>query len=149
MPRVSIYVQDEMKARMDEADDRANWSGIAQRAFETELHHLEAVKEIKSMSDVIERLRASKQRSEESDENVGRKEGQEWARRRAEYSELRRLESLDLSASASNLLEQITGEYGAGSDDIAQFFGLENESELTEVYIAAFVEGAIGVWNEI
>ena len=68
MPRVSIYVQDEMKARMDEADDRANWSGIAQRAFETELHHLEAVKEIKSMSDVIERLRASKQRSEESDE---------------------------------------------------------------------------------
>ena len=117
------------------------------------------------MSDVIERLRASKQRSEESDENVGRKEGQEWARRRAEYSELRRLESLDLSAIsdaasmnsdsgilrlyASNLLEQITGEYGAGSDDIAQFFGVENESDLTEVYIGAFVEGAIEVWNEI
>ncbi len=45
MPRVSIYVPGEMKARMDEAGDRANWSGIAQRAFETELHHLEAVKD--------------------------------------------------------------------------------------------------------
>ncbi len=50
---------------------------------------------------------------------------------------------------ASNLLTQITGEYGAGSDDIAQFFGVENESDLTEVYIGAFVEGAIEVWNEI
>ncbi len=100
MPKISIYVPDEMKARMDETDDRANWSAIAQRAFGVELNHIEAVKEIETMNDVIERLRESKQSSDESDQNVGRRQGQIWAKKYAAYDELRRLDGLDLSAYA-------------------------------------------------
>jgi hypothetical protein len=33
MPRVTVYVDDNLKARMDDAGKDLNWSAIAQRAF--------------------------------------------------------------------------------------------------------------------
>lgn len=45
MPNVNIYVTDTMKARMDAVSDRANWSAIAQRAFDIELQRIEKMKE--------------------------------------------------------------------------------------------------------
>ena len=37
MARMSIYVPDDLKGRMDRLSDRVNWSGVAQAAFETEI----------------------------------------------------------------------------------------------------------------
>ena len=90
MARVSIYVTDELKARMDKAGD-LNWSAAAQRAFEIELSlaRWKMVENEEAM--VIERLRASKHREDEADRNAGREAGQEWARTAAEYGELKRV----------------------------------------------------------
>ena len=37
MPRISVYVTDDFKARMDEAGEAFNWSALAQRAFQDAL----------------------------------------------------------------------------------------------------------------
>ena len=97
MPKLNIYVPDEMKARMDAVEKSANWSAVAQRAFDLELKHLEAVKEIKDMSDVIERLRTSKARTVAEKAEEGREAGVNWAKHEAEYEELKRIAALDIS----------------------------------------------------
>jgi post-segregation antitoxin (ccd killing protein) len=43
MPKLTIYVTDELKARMDQAK-WLNWSKIAQAAFDREIKQLEAHK---------------------------------------------------------------------------------------------------------
>ena len=173
MPRVSIYVPDELKARMDEAGDRANWSGIAQRAFETEIHHLEAVKEIKSMSDVIERLRASKEKSSASHESDGRAFGQKWAKHFAEYDHLRRVAKLtewELNEGFENdpagpalgrVVQAIVGDEDEARSTVrdrfrlAEVFGIEEDEANTEgglltlEWLSGFVAGAQEVWDEI
>ena len=164
MPKISIYVPDEMKARMDETDDRANWSGIAQRAFEVELDHVETVMEIKTMTDVIERLRASKTESAERQAETGRQLGVDWAKRFADYEELRRIAGIDTSnfqviysedtgwESAEWVVEQTIGDAPASADEVAEFYGLENDmldAVLTTKFVEAFVVGASEVWSEI
>ena len=173
MPRVSIYVPDDMKARMDEAGDRANWSGIALRAFETEIHHLEAVKEIKSMSDVIERLRASKEKSSASHESDGRAYGQKWAKHFAEYDSLRcvaRLAASDFyegfaddpaGPALGRVVRAIVGDEDEARHTmrdrflLAEVFGIEEDEAYTEggrlnlEWLSGFVAGAQEVWDEI
>ena len=95
MPNINIYVPEEMKVRMDAVEDRANWSAIAQRAFGFELARLEAVKEIKTMYDVIDRLRASKASLAEDQLRDGRAAGANWAKNEAEYNELRNIANFD------------------------------------------------------
>ena len=173
MPRISIYVPDELKARMDKAGDRANWSGIAQRAFETEIHHLEAVKEIKSMSDVIERLRASKEKSSASHESDGRAYGQKWAKHFAEYDQLRSVARLGASAlyegfaddpASAALASVVHAIVGEGDEArltvrdrflLAEVFGIDEDEAYTEggllnlEWLSGFVAGAQEVWDEI
>lgn len=42
MARMTVYIPDELKARMDEAGPDSNWSEIAQRAFEASIGKPEA-----------------------------------------------------------------------------------------------------------
>ncbi len=166
MPKISIYVPDDMKARMDNADERGNWSGIAQQAFDLELTHLEAVKEIKTMTDVVERLRASKQKSTKSSHGDGRTAGREWAMHSAEYNELRRVAELDVNdlyqgtdwAVRVIVTVAIVGDRSEANQmvrsdgDMADIYGVDEENvtaSLTVDYLAGFVEGATEVWGEI
>ncbi|MGH2619178.1 MAG: hypothetical protein ACRDHG_01230 [Anaerolineales bacterium] len=47
MARISIYVSDEQKAEMDKLEAQANWSSVAQKAFEQEINRLRWPKETK------------------------------------------------------------------------------------------------------
>ena len=157
-----------MKTRMDKAGDRANWSGIAQRAFGFELNHLEAVKEIKSMTDVIERLKQSKAAHINAELSDGRSAGVEWAKGFAEYGQLFVLaqvaEDIDdhgleiflpNGGTGAELLAGIY-EYVLAEDeavnafDVSEYFGL-SEAALKQVsveWVQAFIGGAMDVWSE-
>ena len=160
----------EMKARMDKASEHANWSAIAQRAFDRELNHLEAVKEIKSMTDVIERLQASKEHAAANSEDDGRHVGQNWAKRRAEYDGLKRVAGLNTDDFYENILddpdwmcrkivataiaggEDEANEVLRDEDEMALMFALDPDElnvTLTREFLVGFVEGATEVWEEV
>lgn len=161
MARVSVYVPDDMKARMDKAGEAANWSALAQRTFELELNYLETLKEISSMNGVIERLRASKAKFVESMSSEGRVCGAEWAKNEAEFDELRSISSSranellerheDGMSLARELYEFVTKNDFFNDDDLAQFYQLGDDiaESLTLEFITGFVEGARDVWGEV
>ncbi|HEY2252797.1 MAG TPA: hypothetical protein VGH74_17110 [Planctomycetaceae bacterium] len=92
--RRMISVSPELNARMSKAAD-VNWSAVACRAFEQKLGELAAQKKEKNMEDVIARLKASKNECDSEMFNAGKVEGQEWAKRAASVTELRRLDRLN------------------------------------------------------
>ena len=171
MPKINIYVPDEMKARMDAAEATANWSAIAQRAFESELNHIERIKEVKSMSDVIERLQASKQEKAQELQKGGRECGVDWAKHRAEYDELKRVSQIDatiLYQGYSDERDSVNRNWVAKNivadpewDDvdrqerlrvIAELFAVDDdmfEDVVTTEFIDGFLEGAADVWNQV
>ena len=61
MPRITVYVPDDLKAHMDDASDNLNWSAVAQLAFRGAIAIHKLKKDPTDMTNVIERLRASKQ----------------------------------------------------------------------------------------
>ena len=163
MPKISIYVPDDMKARMDVAEARANWSAIAQRAFGVELNHLESVREVKSMSDVIERLQASKQKFAEKEMAHAKERGVEWAKTTAEFDQLRKMAmvdtvglDLDLGVNSATLVYELVMGIELGPDpsdfeDLASFFLIDYDlvRTMSPEYVEGFVDGAKAIWNEV
>ncbi|HZK89736.1 MAG TPA: hypothetical protein VFC56_06270 [Stellaceae bacterium] len=91
MPRITLYVPEELKDRMDAIGEIANWSSIAQAAFK-EAVALNALRRNPSdMEQIIERLRVSKARVDREREGAGREFGSIWAQQVSEYDELRRI----------------------------------------------------------
>ncbi|RVU12500.1 hypothetical protein [Methylobacterium oryzihabitans] len=95
MARVSIYVSDELKARMAEVGDALNWSDIARPAFETAISNFNHRKG-QSMMTAIERLRASKQNYLQNSAQNGASSGREWAQNHASFYELKQVSNIDL-----------------------------------------------------
>ena len=161
MAKISIYVPDDMKARIDKFED-TNWSGIAQGAFNIRLDQLEAVKEIGEMSDVIERLRASKTEFVQTSLSYGTSDGANWAKREASYALLRSMAMVDDSV----LEQQNDGQSAATlvyhrihrgevenphAYEISVLFGIAEEVAplITPEYVIGFVQGAREVWEEV
>jgi hypothetical protein len=165
----SISVPPDLRARMDKVKEPVNWSAIACQAFEAKLNEIAKVKELKDMSDVIERLRASKQETASDEYNHGVEAGEEWAKSTAEYAELRRLGELEERTSTVDW-EQFfcTGDsdaYGAanrlvfaiqpdteGSRMAAEEFWeftVGEDTELTDDFVRGFADGALKVWHEV
>src|SRR6266511_2526827 len=92
--RTTISIPEDLKHRMDGVEEPVNWSGVAGRAFETELAEIAARKERKTREDVIQRLRASKQRATDAQYRDGEAAGRHWAEHNAEADELMRLARL-------------------------------------------------------
>lgn len=90
MARQNIYVNDDLKERMDAVREPVNWSEVAADAFEKKLGEIAQRKKRKTMTDVVQRLRASKLEHESEEEKLGRKAGEEWARDHAAWAELQR-----------------------------------------------------------
>jgi arginine/lysine/ornithine decarboxylase len=164
MPKVSIYVPDDMKARMDAAGERANWSAIAQRAFDVELFHIDAIKEIKTMTDVIDRLRASKEKFIQGELADGKKCGIDWAKKHAEYDELRVLTALtDVGLPVAQgdpengydlaywLAQKVFEDERPGDDEIAALLQIDEEAVqgVSREFVESFIAGATDVWDEI
>src|SRR5262245_52908805 len=89
MARITLYVSDELKARLDAAGDEINWSDVARPVLTEAVASLEHRKG--DMTTAIERLRASKQRGDQAEKVRGKDEGRKWAEEKAEYRWLQRL----------------------------------------------------------
>src|SRR5258708_2436795 len=94
MAKMTIYVPDGLKRRMDEAA-AVNWSPLACRAFELKLAEIITAEGAKNMRDVIVRLRAEMAVDEVASKSRGRLLGESWAKNVARPAELKRLESLE------------------------------------------------------
>lgn len=156
MARMSIYVSDDLKARMDERPN-ANWSGVAQDAFEIEIRS--TMKGDGDMSAVVERLRASKMKKEQEQKPDWHQMGREWAMHSAEYDELQRVAAIDpvgldaLNDDTLFLSIAIAIHDGEHSrEDVAMF-----AEELTGTtgrhpsydQMTWWLEGATEVWEEV
>jgi len=83
MARMSIYVPDDLKARMD-AVDSVNWSAVAQSQFERELRlHPKLTGD--EMQATIERLKASKVAQTDDVIAAGIEAGKKWSMEKADY----------------------------------------------------------------
>lgn len=154
MPRVTIYVPDDLKARMDEAGESVNWSGVAQRAFrEQALSHV--TRRNPDMSNVVERLRASKEACEEEDFNAGKTVGEKWAKEEAEYRDLTRIEELEESRQAgadlsANHIEKAL-DPDIDRDEWREFWERVSGDSSTPspAFAEGFIAGAAAVWDEV
>ncbi|MFI0846426.1 hypothetical protein [Mesorhizobium sp. IMUNJ 23232] len=157
MAKMNIYVGDELKMRMDALPNQ-NWSAVAQEAFELQI--ATAPKENMNMDDVIERLRASKQKSEEQTKPYWKGQGREWAMKTAEADALENVGELEYSDadSADELLNMIVG---AITDDEPDYNAIVEfcEEVLTGEHprtkkpskriIMWWLEGAQEIWAEV
>ncbi|MCP4286251.1 MAG: hypothetical protein GY792_17690 [Gammaproteobacteria bacterium] len=158
MARMSIYVSDELKARMDRSG--INWSACAQRAFELELQATDTGDG--TLEAAVERLRASKQKSEQSTRPEWVQAGREWAMQEAEYGELARLSAFDTeslkhgdSEKAFSLLREIVSlihndEVGRHEiDGFVEELGGDARKHPSAYQLICWLEGAQEVWDEI
>jgi hypothetical protein len=89
--RTTISLPRELKDRMDEVTASVNWSAVAAQAFEAKLLELASKKEVGSMDDVINRLKAAAELEDREDYQAGFAAGERWAKARATPKQLRRL----------------------------------------------------------
>ncbi|WP_457155052.1 hypothetical protein [Mesorhizobium sp. P5_C1] len=155
MAKMSIYVSDELKERMD-GRPNDNWSSIAQRAFELQINS--TLKEGTDMTEVIERLRASKAKLEERERPQWTKDGREWAAGHAEIDELTRVCEIDVDAydDADDLLLVLCAAYNDDPNpdrdqvaDICEQLTGSPKKRPTRNQLAWYIEGAQQVWEEV
>jgi hypothetical protein len=152
MARVSIYVPDDLKARMDGVGESVNWSEIVRPAIQAAIATQEHRKG-QNMSTAIERLRASKQEFAQRDQLEGREHGREWAEKDASYDDLRRVAkiifepdnyrgALSALSRAINPLDEMSAadfnEYCFGTDE-----------DFSDEYVGAWIEGAQEFYEEV
>ena len=151
MARMSIYVPDDMKKRMVAiGDEKVNWSNVAQVAFRQAIANVTFPKE-PTMEDVIERLKASKENSEQQDIVSGRNRGRAWASKGAEYFELKLVADLDVRNAEFNEDEDaaawvISRLEGANLGDFPDLFG---DEPVSDAYVEGFIEGAREIWQAV
>ncbi|SEP09496.1 hypothetical protein SAMN02799625_04653 [Methylobacterium sp. UNC300MFChir4.1] len=154
MARVSIYVSDELKARMTEAGDALNWSDIARPAFETALATFNHRKG-QNMQTAIERLRASKAQHFEERDAGAIQRGRDWAADKATFAELKELDKIDL-----NLFDHGVNDLWRAVKDALDPDGQMSHNEAAEVWfgdhqedgdagLEAWVAGAQGFFTEV
>lgn len=155
MPRVTLYVPDDLKARMDETGEAVNWSAVAQRAFREAIstHHIR--KDHSNMENVVERLRVSKERFEARQLEAGKEVGRKWAKTDAEYFELAAVARFDPDAWNDDIgrdtLEGLIDPDGeTHSDEWAEFWETHyGRGTPSDAFVRGFIEGAREVYDEI
>jgi len=152
MPRVTLYVPDDLKARMDEAGADVNWSAVAQRAFmEAVLTHA-VRKDDSDMTSVVERLRASKERVEAAELEFGQRCGKKWAKETAEYDELVRIAKFHQTNAEANLatLQQLIDPGGEKTIfEWVDFWRDHGDQEPSDTFASGFIEGAAEIYAEV
>jgi predicted transcriptional regulator len=169
MAKITIYVPDDLKRRMDELDaENVSWSPLACQAFEQKLADIITKRGVKKMDDVITRLRASKQASASDDYKAGYEAGVKWAKGRAEAVELERLDSLVNStqfdwdefvdespnrsaySACERLVSIIIPEHDGDRRATADFWDqISDATYVKPAFVHGFGEGAMSVWEEV
>jgi len=163
MVRTTISIPDDLKTLMDEGGETVNWSAVAADAFRRRLRELKEG----NMDAVIERLRASKEKRGLDYFALGEARGIEWAKRRAEYGDLRRLERFDIvdmihsfsDAQKFTWAEQIAFTIlpGPGTHtraEAAAFWKstagvLEPEHLKSVKFLQGFIRGAVAIYEQV
>lgn len=159
MPRVTLYVPDDLKTRMDDAGEAVNWSAVAQRAFREAVATHFIKKDASNMTDVVDRLRASKQRIEAAAYASGQDCGRTWAKESAEYDELHRVadfdQALDLGlddldeADLDTLKGLIDPESNMDRHDWESFFEQHGDGKPSDAFARGFISGAGDIYSEV
>lgn len=170
--RTMISVPRDLKQRMSKVKEEVNWSAIACQAFAGKLAEIASRKELKDMSDVIERLRASTQRASSEEFRAGCEAGQKWAKNRAEAIELQRLEEFQdalerevttswnaffcddphSASSAYTVAEKlffVIQPECQGDREGADAFWRKAGDKLSPEFLRGFGEGALAVWSAV
>lgn len=148
MARVTVYVPDQLKSRMDACGEAVNWSAEAQAAFERAVAR-EGWKmiDLDEKQRAIARLRASKAEFEIEERKEGEEAGRHWALHRADYAELERLLAYEGEADAESVESYMTDNLDyAFWDDGVQIEGYPN---LSPAFVHAFINGAHAVYREL
>jgi hypothetical protein len=154
MARITLYVPDDLKARMDAVGNAVNWSEVARPAITSALANHEHRRN-RDMTSVIERLRASKQATDAEDTTEGHEHGRTWAEENAEYRDLQRLarDWEDAYHNGLDPLETLTkavdpnDELGR-SDLLIYLFG-DGNFDASDEYYWAFIKGAVEFFAEV
>ena len=142
--RISISVPLALKARMDNVDQEVNWSAVATRAFDAKLGEIASQRVLKTMSDVIDRLRASKAEHEDEDIQIGRDAGREWAEHLAEYKELKILAEISREHDGDGIelhFGDTPSHQGPGE---RFFFAIHPDENSSRAEVRDFWESALG-----
>jgi len=149
MARLSIYISDELKARMDRIGDGVNWSEVVRPAIQTIVATHE-YRRSPNMTTAIERLRASKLDAEQEDITDGKTAGRRWAEQDASYPELRRVAKLSDNCHGIEDLKKAVDPFDNQSqrEFLEEIFG-DADADPSEVYVEAFIDGAQEFFNEV
>ncbi len=171
--RTTISICARLKSRMKRVKEPVNWSKIACRAFEDKLAEIAAKKEKKTMSDVVERLRASSRSHQGETFMDGYETGNRWGETLASFAELKRLANFQDSRRAQSrdaweLWFSPHGDHlpwitlvGVIQDDknphpvtTAQpfwrsVFGEHSSKAGEGAFLRGFVEGAVDLWLRV
>jgi hypothetical protein len=157
MARISLYIPDELRARMDAAGSEINWSDVARPALTAAIATFEHRKG-QSMSTAIERLRASRQLSHQRDKDRGNRHGCVWAEKKAEYRALRDLVYRRSSHPAEEPLHALKCVmdpvyYHPPEEEFEHFAADDVDPEVLEhesdEYWQAFIDGAVSFFQEV
>lgn len=153
MARISLYLPDELKARMDAVADGVNWSEVARPAIASALAAYEH-KKGQTMDTAIERLRASKQEADAEDKTEGREHGRTWAKEEAAYRDLQRLakvyhQRLDGYEPFDLLIKAIDPDGELTQDERLTYLFGRDDFEAGIEYCDAFIEGALELFGEV
>jgi hypothetical protein len=171
--RTTISIPLDLKRRMDEVEG-VNWSAVATRAFEEKLAEIATKKERKSMTDVVQRLRASKVRAQGKVYQEGYTAGRRWASEIAAAAELERMaEKRDelykagpnewdrwfksdapgydlLQAIAEKRIKDNAGPFMQHYELFwGQIIGIDDRTRGLPDYVRGFAEGALEVWDAV
>ncbi len=167
MAHLNVYIPEDLKRRMDKVKDPPSWSQVACDAFERKLGELAAQKKDKVMSDVVQRLRASKLSADSNLQQAGRIDGEEWAKNSAEVPELERLEADylrmgrdweacfptdDAYSGASRFVFTISPDDKGDRSAVRDFwdrYASEGVEWGEDPYIWGFAEGALALWIQV
>jgi len=171
--RNSISIPADVKSQMDKVEESVNWSALAVRAFQDKLAEISELQEIKTMEDVVERLRKSKRDHASERYKEGEEAGRHWANNDAEAHELRRLEDFCQSLWSENgwddYFSDPEGSYGTSQGLALTMLDIDlrmtgehpraaaedfwecavGSEELDNDFLKGFSEAAIGVWQEV
>jgi predicted transcriptional regulator len=152
MARVSIYVSDELKTRMNDVGEAVNWSDIARPAFENAIADFTRRKG--QAMNVIDRLRASKNQYYSHLEKSAVEDGRNWASKKASFYELKEIIKIDLARYEAdtngfisylyNTLDELNGI--PFETWVSDTFGVIDPGDDWAFY---FTKGAQAVFNEV
>lgn len=169
--RMTISMPADLKARIDATKENVNWSAVAAKAFEEKLADIANQKARKTVSDKVQRLRASHLRAADEHYAEGEEAGREWAGDVAEAHELQKLASFREKCGPDwhglfednphrdyhpahwiyfQLYPHYKGDRGLADEFWNEILGEDNKTSVEDLaWLKGFCEGAVIFWNEV